>query len=54
MIKTNDSIDDHTFIIHFSPFRINYKINDEWVMEVNTNDLLYFESPNNVSNIDVR
>ena len=53
-----ESVDDvggdkHRYRLQFSPFRIQYYINRQWVMEVNSKVLLYFESPNNVEAIDV-
>lgn len=52
-ITSKDNYDSHTYRVSYSPFRINYYINDTWVMETNSKDLLYFESPNNVEAIDV-
>ena len=52
-ITSKDYYDSHNYRVSFSPFRINYYINDTWVMEVNSKDLLYFESPNNVESLDV-
>ena len=52
-ITSDDNYDIHKYLIDFSPFRINYFINETWIMEVNSKDLLYFESPSNVESIEV-
>jgi hypothetical protein len=48
LIESQDDHDIHTYQIMHSPFRINYYINDTWVMEVNSKDLLYFETPHSI------
>ncbi len=53
IIQSFFNSDSHSFKVSLKPFRINYLINGEWVMEINSKDLLYFESPKNVESISV-